>query len=169
MKMDIGMDTGPMLKHKAVPITSTSTTQNLMEDLSVLGAQLLLDCIDPYVTGTLMPTPQPTNGVIMAPKIDKSEMELNWADDAATMERKMRALGSVWLPYGEDRIKILSATVTTESHTYPVGQVIDDQLSISCKAGILHPIMVQRAGGKAQSIADFLHGHPIPAGTSLKS
>jgi methionyl-tRNA formyltransferase len=167
MQMDVGMDTGPMLGHKAVPITGTSTTASLLDGLAVLGAQALLECLEPYVAGTLIPTPQPTSGVTMAPKIDKVETQADWAD-AEILERKIRALGSIWFDYKEERIKILRAKAVGESHAYPVGQVIDDRLTIACHGGVLYPIMVQRAGGKVQSVEDFLHGHPIPAVTILK-
>lgn len=167
MKMDVGMDTGPMLAHKVVPITETSTTASLLDELAVLGAQALLESLEPYVVGTLMPTPQPAEGFTMAPKIDKAEMQADW-EDAALLERKIRALGSIWFTYQGERIKILKAKATAEFHTHPIGHVLDNHLAIACHGGILHPTMVQRAGGKAQSVEDFLHGHPIPAGTILK-
>jgi methionyl-tRNA formyltransferase len=167
MQMDIGMDTGPMLAHKAVPIIETSTTASLLDELAVLGAQALAECLAPYVAGTLVPTAQPTEGVTMAPKIDKAEMQAGW-EDAALLERKIRALGSIWFEYQGERIKILKAKAVAKPHAYPAGHVLDDHLAIACHGGVLHPLMVQRAGGKAQSTADFLHGHPIPAGTILK-
>ena len=167
MKMDVGMDTGPMLTEKSVPISASSTTTSLLDELAVLGAQALLECLEPYVAGTLIPTPQPTEGVTMAPKIDKAEMQADW-EDAALLERKIRALGSIWFAYQGERVKILKAKAVAESHAYPMGHVMNDHLAIACHGGILHPIMVQRAGGKAQSVEDFLHGHPIPAGTILQ-
>jgi methionyl-tRNA formyltransferase len=167
MQMDVGMDTGPMLAEKSIPISASSTTNSLLNELAVLGAQALLECLESYVAGTLVPTAQPAEGLTMAPKIDKAEMQADW-EDAALLERKIRALGSVWFEYQGERIKILKAKAVAESHAYPVGHVIDNHLAIACHRGILHPLMVQRAGGKTQSTADFLHGHPIPAGTILK-
>ena len=167
MQMDVGMDTGPMLTHKALLITGASTTTSLLDELAVLGSQALLECLGPYVGGTLIPTPQPSEGVTMAPKIDKAEMQADW-EDAALLERKIRALGSIWFEYKGERIKILKAKATGELHAHPIGHVIDDHLAIACYRGILHAVMVQRAGGKAQSTADLLNGHPIPAGTILK-
>jgi methionyl-tRNA formyltransferase len=167
MQMDVGMDTGPMLAHKTVPITGTSTTNSLLDELSVLGAQALLECLPPYVAGTLTPTLQPAEGVAMAPKIGKAEMQGDW-EDAGILERKIRALGSIWFAYQGERIKILKAKAVAKPHAYPAGYVIDNHLAIACHGGVLHPTMVQKAGGKAQSVEDFLHGHPISAGTILK-
>jgi methionyl-tRNA formyltransferase len=102
MLMDVGLDTGPMLLKKEVPIARTDTGGSLHDRLSVLGSSALLEALDGYSDGTLKPVPQPTEGVTYAAKLEKAEALIDWSRDALTLERQVRAFNP-W-PVAETRL-----------------------------------------------------------------
>src|SRR5690606_36472899 len=87
---------GPMLTQRAVPITPTETGQSLHDKLAVVGAELLLDTLPGYLSGEILPTPQPEVGVTYAPQIKKEQGQIDWSQPAVTIESLVRAF-TPWL------------------------------------------------------------------------
>lgn len=169
MKMDAGLDTGPMLLKKSLTITPETTAMGLHDALSEMGGPLLLEALEAYVSGTLKPTPQPTQGITYAAKLTRDEGQINWRDPADVWVRKIQALTpwpGVWFAHEGTRLKILAARVIPNIKDNP-GTVLDDHLTIACGEGALQIQILQRPGGGALDAASFLRGYPLPIGTVL--
>ena len=171
MRMDEGLDTGPILTAEAVPIGPATTGGALHDTLAVLSARLVVDAIDALAAGTLVETPQPADGATYARKIEKHEAAIDWRMPAVHIERTVRALApspGTWFAHEGERIKVLAAEKAAGTADAPPGAVLDQALTIACGAGsALRPTRLQRAG-KAPMAADaFLRGRPIEAGTRL--
>lgn len=169
MQMDEGLDTGPMLSHATVPITHNTTASTLHDAMSSLGADLLLQILDPYVQGTLKPVLQPEIGVTYADKLSKSESCLNWSDTAEAIDRRIRALTpwpGVYFTHQDTPIKISKVEVVPDVAGIP-GEIVDDQLTIACGRGGIRLLLVQRPGGKWLTSTEFLNGYNLPKGTKL--
>ena len=164
MKMDEGLDTGPMLHRLTLDIRGKNTGQ-VTEEMAKLGAQALLDWL-----GNPTPAePQPVGGITYASKIDKAEARIDWSNSAQEIERQVRAFApapGAWFEANGERIKLLKAAAGSDSAE--PGQVMDDDLTIACGSGCIRPLIVQRAGRAAMSPGDLLRGFPIPKGTTLK-
>ena len=175
MQMEEGLDTGPILLQRAVPIAPGETAAELSETLAALGARLIVDALDGVARGTLVARPQPQEGVTYARKIGREDGRLDWRFPAAVLGRRVRALdpwpGAFFegprIRDGGERIRVLAAVALPGSAPSAPGTVLDEQLSISCGEGVLRPLRVQRAGRAAVEVSAFLRGHPIPAGTVL--
>lgn len=169
MKMDAGLDTGPMLLKRTLPITPQMTTSMLHDDLSTMGGELLLEAIDDYAAGALLPVSQPTEGITYAHKLTREEGAIDWRSSADELMRKIQALTprpGVWFDHNGIRLKILKANVIPDCTGEP-GTVLDDRLTIACGTGALRPTILQRPGGAPLDANAFLRGYPLPAGTRL--
>ena len=91
MQMDVGLDTGPMLAKRTIRLTPTDTAGSVFETLSQLGAELLLSTLPDYLSGKLIPQPQPEEGMTYAPMLKKEEGKLDFTHDANELERRIRA------------------------------------------------------------------------------
>ena len=91
MKMDAGLDTGPMLSQRAIHLTPDDTAGSVFEKLSRLGADVLIETLPDYLSGKLVPTPQPDAGTTYAPMMKKEEGQLDFTQDAKELERRVRA------------------------------------------------------------------------------
>ena len=157
MAMEAGLDTGPMIAARATPVAG-KTAGMLTTELAAMGAELLVAAL----AGSLAGTPQPGAGVTLAPKIDKAEARLDFAQPAAVLERAVRGLNpapGAWTGIGGERLKILAAEVVAGD--FAPGLVADDRLTIGTGDGGLRPIWVQRAGKPAMATADLLRGWEI--------
>jgi methionyl-tRNA formyltransferase len=166
MQMESGLDTGPMLRMARTPVAD-KTAGELTAEIAELGANLLIDVLASLDTHP--PVPQPEEGVIYAPKIDKSEARLDFLISAPQVERQIRAFAptpGAFFELNEERFRILAAeTLMTESAR--PGTVIDDHLTIACNPGAIRPTLIQRAGKAAMTPAELLRGLKIPPGTRL--
>jgi len=168
MRMEKGLDTGPMLLSERVPIAPHAIAAGLRGDLAALGARLVLRALD--AIETLEPRPQPEEGVTYAPKIQREEARLDWREPADALERRVRAFApapGAWFSGGGERIRVLRAAVEAQAPNVPPGTIIDDRLGIACGSGVFHPLCLQRPGRAALDADAFLRGFPIPAGTLL--
>ncbi|MCP5373151.1 MAG: methionyl-tRNA formyltransferase [Hyphomicrobiales bacterium] len=168
MQMDAGLDTGPMLARRAVPITPTTTAEDLHDALAALGAAMIVPALADMAAGTAVAAPQPEAGVTYAAKLARDEGRLDFARPAAELERMVRALNpwpGVWFEHGGERIKVLAARV--EDLSGAPGTVLDGALAIACATGALRPTRVQRPGKTAVDAAAFLRGYPLPAGSRI--
>jgi methionyl-tRNA formyltransferase len=171
MRMEAGLDTGPMLLKRTVPIGLTTTTGDLHDALAAMGGPLVLEALAGLEAGTLADTPQPDAGVTYAAKIDKAEARLDWSRPAADLDRLIRGLSPVpgaFFDLAGERIKALLATPVPGRAEAAPGTTLDDRLTVACGAGsALRLECVQRAGKGAVDAAAFLRGRPVPAGTRL--
>jgi methionyl-tRNA formyltransferase len=163
MRMDAGLDTGPMLLKRTTPILSQDTSATVHDRLSVLGAQALIESLDSL--DTLHPFAQPQEGVTYASKIRKEEGVIDWSASAAAIDRTVRAFNP-W-PVAETRwdnrqLRIWEAEPKEASSDQTPGTVIhcaDAGIDVATGAGVLTLKRVQLAGRKAMSAAEFLHAH----------
>ncbi len=164
MRMDEGLDTGPMLLREAVPIGATTTAADLHDALSMIGARLVLRALvqDPP------PVPQPAAGATYAPKLTRADARIDWTMDAMAIERRVRAFdpwpGTFTLLEGT-MLKVLRATLA-EGDGEP-GVVLDDRLTVGCGRGALRLTRVQLAGRAPLDADAFLRGHAVAAGMRL--
>jgi methionyl-tRNA formyltransferase len=164
MRMDEGLDTGPMLLRRELDIRGKNAGQ-VAEELAKLGAQALVE----WLAKPTRPEPQPEVGATYAPKIAKAEARIDWSRYAEEIERQVRAFAPVpgaWFEAGGERIKLLDAEVTNRSGE--PGQVLDEQLTVACGTGAIRPLSVQRAGRGAMRPQELLRGFAIPPGTILE-
>lgn len=169
MQMDVGLDTGDVLSVADTPITNSTTTQELHDNLASMGAGLLLTTLDFMEMGMVKPTPQVTDGITYAEKIDKSESRINWQDSAIEIDRKVRGLcpfPGAWCEINGERIKILKGTPVEQQGQ--AGEVLDDKMTIGCGVGAYVVETAQRAGKKPMQVDELLHGLGINKGEVLK-
>lgn len=169
MRMDIGMDTGDMLYKRSTPITPTTTSQDLFEILAIMGGEMVVDYL--RHPERFSPTPQPAEGVTMAPKIDKSMAQINWSKTAVEIERQLRAFipwPGAFTVYNDIILKIGSLKIIDADHLQEPGVILNDMLHIACGKGTVIQITeLQRPGGKMLPTLEFLKGFSMPCGEYL--
>jgi methionyl-tRNA formyltransferase len=162
MRMDEGLDTGPMLLKRELDIRGKTAGQ-VTDELAKLGAASLVE----WLGHPQPPVAQPEDGVTYAKKIDKAEARIDWSRSADEIERKVRAFNPVpgaWFEANGERIKLLDAAVGDDAAGQP-GEVLDDCLSVACGSGYIRPLTVQRAGRAPMTAGELLRGFAIPTGT----
>jgi methionyl-tRNA formyltransferase len=168
MRMEEGLDTGPVLLREAVPIGEETTAGALHDALAALGARLVVEALRGVAAGTLRAEPQPEAGVTYASKIAKEEARLGWTRPATELARAVRGFNpfpGAFFELGGERIRVLAARA--EPGRGEPGTALDDALLVACGEGALRALVVQRAGRAAMDAADFLRGRAVPAGTRL--
>ncbi len=170
MRMEAGLDTGPVAMVERVPIGPDATTGELHDRLARLGADLMLRAIGALERGSLQVTPQPDEGVTYAGKIEKTETRIDWRKPWHEVHNHCRGLSpfpGAWCEFPEvGRVKILRSTKGDGSG--PPGRVLDDKLTIACGDGAVRFVELQRAGGKPMAAEEFLRGTPAAPGTVLE-
>jgi methionyl-tRNA formyltransferase len=164
MRMDEGLDTGPMLLTRELDIRGKNAGQ-VTQQMAKLGAQALLE----WLNHPTPPVPQPIEGATYAAMIDKAEARIDWARTAEEIERQVRAFDPVpgaWFEASGERIKLLEAAIGHDASGKP-GEVLDDCLNIACGDGYIRPLKVQRSGRTAMTAGELLRGFPVPKGTIL--
>ena len=172
MKMDAGLDTGPILAMRPTPILPTDDSPALHDRLAQLGAELLAKTIPGYVAGKISPQSQPTEGSTYAAKIKKEDGQMDWNRPAVQLWNRMRAFtpwpgAFIFLP-AEPRpqlLKIWKAEVVERSGK--AGEILSaDKTGIvtGCGQGALRILELQREGGKRVTSEQFLAGFPLKAG-----
>ena len=168
MRIDEGLDTGPMLMQESVPVGPDMDAGELHDELALLGARMIVDALDRMAAGKLTETPQPADGVTWAAKVDKAETRIDWTRPAADVERQVLAFSpapGAWFDLDGERVKVMAASAA-EGDAAP-GVVLDDRLTVACGEGALRVLGVQYAGKTAMATDSFLRGHQVPAGTVL--
>jgi methionyl-tRNA formyltransferase len=174
MRMEAGLDTGPMLAVARVPVAA-KTGGELTAELAEIGGNLMVEVLADLPGHTEVP--QPEAGVTYAAKIDKAEARIDFNQSSIEVARQVRAFNPIpgaFFEHGGERIRVHSAAIHTAApNDYAVsfpsipGLVLDDQLGIGCGTGAIRPVDVQRAGRGVMNSLDLLRGFPIPAGTQL--
>ncbi len=170
MRLAEGLDTGPMLLQRSIAIGADETAGQLHDRLASLGASMIVEALAGVAAGTLAPTPQPSEGVSYAAKIDKKETRLDWAKPAAELLRAVRAFSpspGAWFDYEGERIRVLRAALSEARVSGPVGTMTPDLL-VRCGDGVALALReLQRAGRRAMKAAEFANGLRLAAPVHL--
>jgi methionyl-tRNA formyltransferase len=172
MKMEEGLDTGPVAMAERVPIPRDMTAGQIHDALARLGADLMVRALSALERSSLTLTPQPADGVSYAAKLTNAETRIDWSRPAQAVNDHIRGLSpfpGAWCELVIDgkltRLKVLRTTVAAGSA--PPGTLVDDVLTVACGEGAVRILELQRAGRQAMKAEDFLRGQSLPRGTRL--
>jgi methionyl-tRNA formyltransferase len=170
MKMEEGLDTGPIAMAERVPIDPNATAGDLHDRLAPLGADLMVRALGALERGSLTFTSQSEAGATYAPKIDKNETRVDWGRPWREVHNHVRGLSpfpGAWCEIAGEgaRIKLLRTT-RGEGGGAP-GTVLDDHLTVACGDGAVRVLELQRAGRQVMKADEFLRGTRVAAGTRL--
>lgn len=172
MKMDEGLDTGPVALTGRVAIGPDMTAGELHDALMETGAALMVRALADLEAGSLTLTPQPGEGATYAKKIAKEETRIDWSRGAAKVHNHIRGLSpfpGAWCEMTAagkaERVKLLRATMADGEG--PAGRILDDRLTVACGEGAVRLTELQRAGGKPMAADEFLRGAKIGEGDEL--
>lgn len=173
MQMDEGLDTGPMLLRRALPIAADDTTASLHDRLAALGGDCIVEALAALQCGQLSPTPQPAEGVTYAAKIGRAEADIDWSRPALEIERAMRAFdpfpGAV-STLRDTAVKCWKAQVVGgEGEPGRVLAVDADGIVVACGRDALRCTVLQRPGSKRLPAGEFLRGFPVSVGERFAS
>ena len=166
MKMDEGLDTGPVLSSRKIQITGNDTAKILSERLSFVGSKLIVEVLDKL--SDYKAQSQSSVGVTYARKIHKSEAKIDWSLPAQTIDRKIRALSpfpGAWTEINGERVKLLASKVIDKENE--PGVILDTGFSIACGQKAVEIIEAQRPGKSAQNSDVFLRGFKLQQGNKL--
>ncbi|WP_206455216.1 methionyl-tRNA formyltransferase [Aurantimonas marina] len=176
MRMEAGLDTGPVALTAETPIGDAETAGELYDRLATISADLMAEALEKLEAGTLTfedqdaLTARTGRQPVYARKIDKAEAALDFAGEARLIAARINAFSpfpGAWttIPFGEkkERVKILRARAETGSGA--PGTLLDDRLLVACGSGAVRLLELQRAGGKPMAAEDLLRGSPVPAGS----
>jgi methionyl-tRNA formyltransferase len=170
MKMDAGLDTGPMLSQRAIPLADDETGESLHDKLAVIGAELLIDTLPGYFSGAIQPQAQEEAGVTYAPQIKKEDGIIDWAQDAESIERLVRAF-TPWpgtsTSWKGQPLKIRSGRAAT-GKAEP-GRVVNtpNGIAVGTGNGLFVLKEIQLAGRKAMPAEEFVKGQADFIGGAL--
>ncbi|WP_139977017.1 MULTISPECIES: methionyl-tRNA formyltransferase [Brucella/Ochrobactrum group] len=166
MKMDAGLDTGPVAMAEKVAITPDMTAGELHDRLSMIGADLMIRALGALERESLALQPQAEEGVTYAAKIDKAEARIDWSKPAKDVHNTIRGLSpfpGAWCEMeingAVERVKLQRSTLG-EGKGAP-GTVLDDRLTVACGEGAVRLVTLQRSGGKPLPAQEFLRGAQV--------
>ncbi len=180
MRMEAGLDTGPMLRARAIPIRPDDTAASLHDRLSELGGELIVSVLTDLGAGPVPERAQPTSGVTYAAKIDKAEARIDWRQDAASLDRKVRAFNP-W-PVAETRLRGLQLRIheaqpaSAGALPPPMGTpwgtgappapgtvlgLFADGIAVACGQGVLCIKRLQLPGRKPVDAREFANAQPL--------
>ncbi|WP_332065286.1 methionyl-tRNA formyltransferase [Bartonella sp. CB189] len=169
IKMDEGLDTGPIALSCSTSITENMTTRELADKLSHIGANLIVETLAALEKGELKLTPQPLDGITYASKIKKEETQINWTKSAEFIHKHICALSpspGCWceMTIGgkRQRVKILGSRIAI-GRSLEIGRIESNRLIIHCGEGRLEITHLQRSGGKILDSSTFLNGYDVSA------
>lgn len=185
MKMNAGLDTGDIVSEERTAIISEDNSQTLHDRLARIGGALLVRTIPDYVSGKIVPRPQPAEGVSYARKIKKEDGRLDWDQSALALCNRVRGLapwpGTVALLEREPPVLLKIHRVAVEdagarrdpeSESVAPGQILSagrEGIVVACGEGALRILELQREGGKRLGAAPFLAGMPLHAGEKFQT
>lgn len=166
MQMDEGLDTGPMLAWRSLPIAPDETGASLHDKLAALGAEMLPSTLLGYIQGDIQPQPQPDEGITLAPSLKKSDGQIDWSQSPVEIDRQVRAYdpwpGAFTHLRGE-LFKVISGTPCPEiDHGATPGMLLleDGKLAVQTGSGLYLLGEIQPAGKKRMTGQAYLAGHP---------
>jgi methionyl-tRNA formyltransferase len=175
MRMDVGMDTGPMLHVREMPIGEEDTAETMFSKLSILGAEALCEALRRLREGTLDETPQDAALATYAPMLKKEHGRIDWsrpAGEVRNLVRGMRPWPSAFALHAGKTLKVLSSAVAGEPSgaAGEPGEVVAlgrDGIAVACGEGVLRLQVVQPEGGKAMDAWAYAQGRRVAAGERL--
>lgn len=167
MRMEAGLDTGPVLDGETLAIFPFDTAGTLHDRMAQTGALVMVRALAALEAGTAVETPQPDDGVTYASKIERAETRIDWTQAADVVDRRIRAFApapGAWCegPDGAGRLKVLLSR--SEAGSGAPGTVLDDHLLVACGTGAVRLLSLQKEGRGALDAEDFLRGQPIRPG-----
>jgi methionyl-tRNA formyltransferase len=167
MQMEAGLDTGPVLLRRSMPVAADETGGTLHDKLAALGAALLAEGLERLASGPpLTPQTQAADGVTYANKLEKAEARLDWSAPAEVIARKVRAFDP-WpvaeAQLGGEVLRIWKAAVVKDDASAAPGSIVAagrDGIDVACARGVLRLLEVQRAGGRRIRAADLANSRP---------
>ena len=170
-KLDKGMDTGPLYLEQATPINPKESSNDLLSRLSEIGSDLAIKSLE-LISEGVIPKPQSSNGITLAPKISKNDGKIDWQQNSDQIVNRFRALSSnpgVWSLLGELRIKIDSlVAVSFPNQIKPADIVVDgERLLVGVLDGVIEILIITPAGRSQMSAAEFIRGLPSRVGLQL--
>jgi len=174
MEMAAGLDTGPVVACRSTPIGAEDTASTLHDRLADMGAELLADKLDDWLSGRIDARDQPEEGVTYADKITTGECRVDWDETADVITRRVRAFDP-WPVMRCQRdhapLRIWAArALPGPAATGVPGEILtvsDEGIDVQTGDGVLRLLRVQAPGGRAQAVADFLRGHTMHVGEIL--
>ncbi len=168
MKMEVGLDTGPVMLTATTPISEADTTGDVHDRLSELGAGIMLKALLALEDGPVVLEQQAVEGMTVAPKVSAAEARIDWTmpgEQVAARIRGMSPFPGAWFELEGQRIKVLHALAATG--VGEPGSVLDDDLKVACGAAAVRLTRLQRAGKGQTTAKEFQHGARIPKGQTL--
>ena len=170
MLMEAGLDSGPVLAQRPIPLKSSETAQSLHDRLAPLGAELLMETLPAWLAGRIDAVAQDESQVTLAPMLRKEDGRIDWSQPAQAIERQIRAFtpwpGS-FTTWDGNRLLVLEATIVAGSAAPGVVVANGTGIAIGTSAGLLQPLRLQLAGRSPQDCAAFLRGHRSILGARL--
>ncbi len=167
MRMDAGLDTGPMLLLERIPLSAEMTAAQLHDALSPLGGRLIVEALMRLQRGDLPEQAQPAAGMTYARKLSKEEARVDWSQPAATLARRVRAFNPApvaWSELDGERIRFWNARALDRASGAAPGTIVAadaEGLRIACGEGELLVTELQRPGGKALDAAQAVRGWAV--------
>ncbi|WP_028080976.1 methionyl-tRNA formyltransferase [Solimonas soli] len=167
MRMDAGLDTGPMLLVDRLPIDDTTTAATLHDALAAMGARLIVAALDGLAAGTLQATPQPAEGATYAKKFDKDEARIDWTQSAAVVARRIRAFNpapGAWTELDGERIRCFDARAAAPGSGAAPGTVVRadaEGIEVAAGDGRVRLLQLQWPGGKPLAAAQIASGRAL--------
>ena len=170
-KLDKGMDTGPVYLEQVTPINDNENSDELLKRLSQIGSDLVIKSLE-LISGGVIPKPQASNGITLAPKISKNDGKIDWQQSSNQVVNRFRALSSnpgVWSLLGELRIKIDALVASSfVDQIKPADIVINgERLFVGVLDGVIEILILTPAGRSQMSAAEFIRGLPSKQGLQL--
>jgi len=172
MRMDEGLDTGPIAMAERVPIGPDMTAGELYDELARLGADLMVRALGGLERGALQLTPQPTTGITLAPKIDNRETRIDWTRPWKAVHDHCRGLsptpgGRFELAQADEPLRIKVLRTTRGEGRGPPGTLLSGRFDVACAEGAVRILELQRAGRQPMRAEEFLRGTKIAPGAKL--
>ncbi len=163
MRMDVGLDTGPMLAKRSIRLKPDDTTGSALQALSTLGADLLHETLPDYISGKLITVPQPAEGATYAPMLKKEDGLLDFTRPALELERRVRAMNpwpGAWFEWTGNPLKVLRASVVSGEQGLVSGNrfTVEGRPAVMCSDVALILEEIQPAGKKIMAGKSFLAG-----------
>ena len=170
-KLDKGMDTGPVYLEQVTPINDNENSDELLKRLSQIGSDLAIKSLE-LISDGVIPKPQASNGITLAPKISKNDGKIDWQQSSNQVVNRFRALSSnpgVWSLLGELRIKIDALVASSfVDQIKPADIVINgERLFVGVLDGVIEILILTPAGRSQMSAAEFIRGLPSKQGLQL--
>lgn len=171
MRLDEGLDTGPILLQKKCAIGADDMFLDLEKKMEILGIVALQESVPAYIDGTIKPMPQDNTRAIMCRELTRDDGRINWQKTNGEIYNQWRALTpwpGIWTTWNGKRLKLLRVVPTTTSVPMGVVKKLENTIVVGCGTGALRIEELQLEGSKSASTLDFFNGHPNILGEQLQ-